>query len=244
MARTEFEFSQFFADSLKILSKPSEYFSGMNKEGGFRSPVIRALLYGTITAIINFLTGSLHPSPLALIFSTIFGGSPWFFVFISTIILHVIGLFIMGILILLLSAVCRGNTDYEASVHVAASLMVMQPVKALISAGQGTGFALFNMIIITLFTSIYSLYLLYNAIIHALGGKKEIARVISVFLLSFPVLMLISSFMCINAVKDMTQDTGKLIKELPKADKEMRESIDKLKKMMEERETQEKSLEE
>ena len=52
--------------------------------------------------------------------------------FLGYIIGAVIGVFIKGLIILILSYICSGNKNYEANIRVAAAIMVILPVNAFL----------------------------------------------------------------------------------------------------------------
>ena len=124
-----FNFKQFIEDSKAVLLNPKEYFSKMPVSGGFVEPVIKVLIYGTIIGIINyiwFLTGLGIASGASWL-----GGSIGIMALFGSIIFSVIGLFIGGVIMLVISAILGGNTNYEANVRVVAALMVMSVVQSL-----------------------------------------------------------------------------------------------------------------
>ena len=91
-----------------------------------------------------------------------------------------IGLFIGGVILLIVSAICGGNTNFEANVRVTAALMVLSPISALLSFTSGINLWLGGLI--SLAVSLYGLYLLYHALVNALKGKEGTAKVITIVL--------------------------------------------------------------
>ncbi len=108
--KQKFDFKQFIEDSKIVLFNSKEYFSRMPVTGGFGEPVIKALIYGIVIGILNYLwilmgVGfSGGPSWL--------GGGGGIMALLGTIIFSVIGLFIGGIIMLIISAILGGSTDY------------------------------------------------------------------------------------------------------------------------------------
>ncbi len=59
-----------------------------------------------------------------------FGGAFGIMILIWKIIGSIIGLFIGAVILLVISSVCKGNTDFEANVRVIAAIMVVMPISA------------------------------------------------------------------------------------------------------------------
>jgi len=171
-----FDIQKIIADSIKTIVSPKSYFSSMAKTGGFVEPMIKALVYGVVGGLISFLW-----IQLGLSFS--FGGmgagamaASGVATLVQAIIGAIIGLFIGGVFMLILSLISGGSTDYEANVRVMASLMVMTPVSSLLMVTLGINLYLGGIIMtVVLF---YYLWLLLNALIHALSAKPMVAKIV------------------------------------------------------------------
>jgi hypothetical protein len=118
-----------------------------------------------------------------------FGGATGVLLFVWYIIAAVIGLFIGAVIVLVISAICKGSTDFESNVRVAASLMVVMPIGALL--GFATGINLYLGAIVTLFVNLFSLWLLYNALNETLKAKVETTKIVSYVLIAILVLALL-----------------------------------------------------
>ena len=123
MSDTGFDFQKFISDTKEVLTSPKNYFASMQKTGGFVDPAIRAAIYGFIAGIFGFMWGFLHFSVLWAYGTG--GGITSVIVFP---IFAVIGLFIGSVIMLIISAICGGSTDFETNVRVTASLMVLYPI--------------------------------------------------------------------------------------------------------------------
>ncbi len=242
MSESSFDFQKFFADSLQILINPAEHFSKLNKSGGLGDPIIRAVLYGIMAGIINFLWGFLKLAPTGNWFGGMVGSGIGIMALVFTLMGSVILLFIGGIVVLILSAICGGSSDFEASTRVAASVMVVMPLSALI--GIASGFSFYIGSLISLLIALYGIFLMHMGIIHALNGKKAAARIAAIVLSAFPVLFILGTLMCVERVKNMSKDTKKFMENLPESNREMKEKFDRLKKMMEEAKKQKKDPQE
>ena len=223
MAESGFNFQKLIGDSKATLANPKSYFASMAKEGGFGEPIIKALIYGLVAGIISFIWALLGLSAAGM-FGAAAGG---IMVIISSLIGAFIGLFIGGLIVLILSAICGGNTSFEANVRVCASLMVLYPVNALLGFFSGINLTLGA--IISLIVSLYSLYLLYNALVNALGGKQGAAKVISIILAIIPILILISALTCASVTSSYVDkmSDSKEMKELQNKLEDMAEKVEK-----------------
>lgn len=233
MAEGGFDFSKFIQDSINTITKPKEYFTSMAKEGGFAEPLIKAVIYGTIAGVLTFIWGALKLTGAAGAFGGMLGGGVGVMAIVGAIIGSIIGLFIAGVLVLIVSAICGGNTNYEANVRVAASLMVMSPINALL--GFAPGLNLYLGSILSLGVSLYGLWLLYNALVNALGGKEGAAKVVSIILGVIPVLLLVSALLCAKAVTSMGDKTFENLQNMEN-NQDMQKGLEMLQKMAEEAE--------
>lgn len=224
MANAAFDFQKFIDDSKKTLLAPKEYFSGMTKEGGYVEPVIKAAIYGLAAGILSFIWGLLNLSPVGGMLGTATGVTA----IIVSPIAAVVGLFIGGLVLLIISAICGGNTNYEANVRATSALMVIMPINALLSFA--TGINLYFGVILSLAVSLFGLWLLFNAEVNALGGKEGVAKVIVIIL---AVLTLVSSYYSIKAYTAISSRTTNILKGL-EGDKDAKEAQEKAQKMLQE----------
>jgi len=223
MAEGGFDLQKFIDDSKSVLTNPKEYFSSMPKEGGLVEPLIKAVIYGTVAGIFALIWSLLHLSGA----SAMFGGGVGIMALVWSIIGAIIGLFIGGIIMLVISAICGGDTSFEANVRVVASIMVLSPINALLSF---TGsFSLFLSGLISILISLYGIWMMYNALVSALSAKEGTAKILSLILAVIPVLMIISSLMC---AKVATHTSDKILKQTEQYQKEMeKQSLESMKKL-------------
>jgi hypothetical protein len=187
------DINKIIRDSRETLLNPKSYFSTLPLAGGFVEPVIKAAIYGAVAGLFTLLwsvTGS------SVAGGGLMGGAAGFMALVWSLIGAIAGLFIGGALMLLVSAICGGNTDYEANVRVTASLMVVYPINAFLGFLYGINLTLGSLA--GLIVSLYSIYLLYMAAIHALKGKESNVKIVAIVLL---VLALIGAFGSRRATK-------------------------------------------
>jgi len=229
MAEGGFDFQKFIEDSKNVLMNPKDYFASMPKEGGFGEPLIKAVIYGGIAGLIGMIWSIIGISAVgggAL--GGMIGGGVGVMVLVWGLIGALIGLFLGGVIVLVISAICGGETNYEVCVRVTASMMVLSPISALFGFASGIHYSIGSFV--TLAVSLYSLFLLYNAVVHALGGKEGTAKIVSIILAVIPALMLVSALMCANAVTSSADKWMKQSEDLRK-DLEKGDSSEAMKKL-------------
>lgn len=239
MSEQGFDFSRFVQDSKNTLTNPKAYFSAMPVQGGFVEPLIKAIIYGTLAGVFKLIWSLLHLSGLSSGFA-LFGGAVGIMALIGSIIGAIIGLFIGGVIILILSAICGGSTDYEGNVRVAASLMVLSVVNAFLGFFAGINLTLG--IIVGLLVNLYGLWMLYHALNEALKAKPNSSKVLTIILAVVLVLFMLLGMGTRKALKnygsnleDITSKYEKMADDMTKdAEKALSKSSKELNKTMNE----------
>jgi len=170
---TSFDFNAFIKESKETLVNPKAYFSTMKTSGGMVEPLIKALIYGLIAGVIGFLWGVIGLGGLKM---GIFGGALGAMALVWTVVSALIGLFIGAVIVLIISSICKGNTDFEANLRVVAAVMVIMPISALLGFTIGINSVLGS--IVTLCVNVYALYLLYVALTEALKANPATTRIV------------------------------------------------------------------
>jgi hypothetical protein len=178
MTNGTFDFNLFIKETKDLLTNPKAYFASLRLAGGLGEPVLKAVIYGAVAGAIAFIWSILK---IGAVTGGLLGGSIGIMVFISYIIGAVIGLFIGGVILLVISSICNGNSDFEANVRVTASIMVLMPLSALVSFTGAISPLLGS--VAGLAVNIFGLWLLFNALAEALKAKPESAR-IAVYILA------------------------------------------------------------
>lgn len=177
MSNEKIDLNKILKDSMETLLNPKEYFASMSLSGGFVEPLVKAAIYGTIAGLFSLLWSLLGFTAMG---AGMWGGVVGFMSLIWAIIGAVIGVFIGGIVVLVVSAICGGNTDFEASLRVSASLMVIYPISACLAFFYAINFTLGGLV--GLVVNLFGLYLLYEAIIKALKGKESSMKIVLIVL--------------------------------------------------------------
>jgi len=187
-----FNLSAFISEWKETLLNPKGYFATMKTQGGLGEPIIKALIYGTVAGIIYFIWSLLHFGSYGVGY---FGAMGSVGVLFMSIIGSVIGVFIGGVIVLIISSISNGNKDFEACLRVAAALMALYPVSALLSVVGGIHLSLVT--IVSLAVNLYGLYMLFLAITEALKGDEKtvkiVAYVLGGLLILFVIIGLIAS---------------------------------------------------
>lgn len=206
MSNGTFDFNKFLKESTDVLVNPKSYFSSMKTTGGMTEPLIKAVIYGAIAGAIAFLWSMLN---LSSVNSGIFGSAFGIMILISQIIGSIIGLFIGAVIILVISSICKGNTDFEANLRVTAAIMVVIPINAFL--GFSGHFNIYLGVILSMAVYIFALWLLYNGLIGALRSNQETAKIVSYVLIAILVIIMLTGF--ITARK-----TNQILKEFNNTD--------------------------
>jgi hypothetical protein len=186
MSNGTFDFNLFLKESKETLLNPKSYFATMKTTGGIAEPLIKAVIYGTVTGIIYLLWGLVK---IGAVGGGFVGGAVGIMAFVWAIFGAVIGLFIGAVILLIISSICKGNTDFESNLRVTAAVMVVMPISALFSFLSGI--SVYLGLIVSLIVFLYSLWLLYHGLVEALKCKPETAKIVCYILIALIVLFLL-----------------------------------------------------
>lgn len=223
MENESFDFNKLFEESKNTLLNPKEYFTSMVVTGGLVAPVIKAAVYGLIAGLLTFVWSLFH---LGGATSSMIGGAVGFMAIIFSIIGALVGLFIGAIILMILSAIAKGSTDFEANVRVSASLLILMPLSSLFSFFSGFNLTLGA--IVSLLINLYGLWLLYNALTTTLKGDQRTSKIVTVVLAALVAIMFIAGFGARKKAADFFGSDN--YKEMEQLQKEMKESIKDLEK--------------
>jgi len=203
MSNESIDLKKILKDSRETLLNPKEYFTSMSLSGGFVEPLIKAAIYGILAGLFSLLGNVLGFSAMGI---GAWGSAVGIISLIWSVVGAMIGVFIGGIVVLVISAICGGNTDFEASVRVSASLMVIYPVSACLAFFYAINFTLGGLV--GLIVNLYGLYLLYEAIIRAMKGKESSMRIVLIVLAVIVMLGFFQGRRASNKLKDFSDMYG------------------------------------
>src|SRR5664279_2975381 len=179
MSEGTFDLNLFIKESKDVLLNPKSYFSTMKTSGGMTEPLIKAVIYGAIAGAIAFIWSLLRIGGMT---GGIFGGAIGIMVFIWSIIAAIIGLFIGAVIILVISSICKGSTDFEANLRVSAALLVIMPINAFL--GFAGHFNLYFGVIVSLAVGLYAMWILYNGLVETLKTNPETTKILTYVLIA------------------------------------------------------------
>jgi hypothetical protein len=200
MSKGNFSLNKLYSDSMKVLFRPKAYFASMETGGGIGEPVIKALIYGIVAGVFILIWSLLD---ILGVTTGTFSGNVGVVGFFVNIAGAVVGVFIGGLIILIISYICSGKRNYEAGMRVTAAIMVVLPVNALLGFLGGISGALG--VAVTLLIHLYGLYMLYHALTITLQGEKKPAKAISYILGALLVLFTIIGLFSKNSDQGSTR---------------------------------------
>jgi len=201
MSNSTFDLNGFIAESKEALLSPKTHFLNLKTAGGIVEPLIKAVIYGVVAGVIVFVWSLLG---LGAVSGGFFGGAIGAMALVWYIVAAIIGLFVGAVIMLVISSICKGNTDFEANTRVVASAMVMMPVSALL--GFTSGINLWLGAIVGLAVNIYTLYLLYHGLVETLKAKAETSKLVMYILAGLLVLFMLLGMGARNRVNRMMND--------------------------------------
>ena len=216
MADSTFDLNSFIQESKDVLLNPKSYFSTMKTSGGLTEPLIKAVIYGAVAGVIAFIWSLLS---LGAIGEGMFGGGFGIMILFGKIIGSIVGLFIGAIILLVISSICKGSTDFEANIRVTAAVMVVMPISAFLGFSIHINFYLGS--IISLAVSLFALWLLYNGLVEALKTNAETTKIVIYVLIALTVLVMIFSIGRLGRTSRMlrefnNKDAKEMMKDLPR----------------------------
>ena len=213
MSEKSFNITKLYNDSKQALVRPKAYFSTMEKEGGWGEPLFKSFIYGVLSGLFILLWSLLD---IIGITDGVFSGDVGVVGFFSTIAGSVIGVVIGGVIVLIISAICNGNKNFESSLRIAAAIMVILPLNTFLGFFDGISYVMGA--VITLGVNLYGVYMLYIALTVILKAESKPARTISYILAGLMVLFLVSVLFARNAVmkynERIDRERGEMVREI------------------------------
>ncbi len=207
MNNKTFDFNKLSKESQETLLNPKEYFSTLPLSGGFTEPVLKAVFYGTIAGLFAVLWSVMGLSAMGG-FGGVWGGAVGIMALIWSIVGSIIAVFVGGAIVLVISAICGGNTDYEACVRVYASLMVIYPINAFLAFLYGISLPLGSTV--GLMVSLYAIYLMYTAVQQALKGRESTLKIVAIVLVALVVMGFFASRKATKTLQDYPDQFGEV----------------------------------
>lgn len=207
MSDVNFDFNKLFKESQETLLNPTGYFSTIPLSGGYAEPVLKAAFYGIIAGLFTLLWSMLGFSAIGGL-GGVWGGAVGIMALVWSIVGSIIAVFIGGAIMLVISAICGGNTDYEACVRMYSSLMVIYPIKAFLAFLYGISLPLGSTV--GVMVSFYAIYLMYQAVIQALKGKESVVKIVAIVLVALLVIGFIAGRKDTKTFQDYSDQYGEV----------------------------------
>jgi hypothetical protein len=213
MSNGTFDFNELIKESKEVLVNPKSYFSTMKTSGGMTEPLIKAVIYGAIAGVFSFLWSILHIGAAG---AGMFGTAVGILSIVWSVVGAIIGLFVGAVILLVISAICKGSTDFESNLRVTAAVMVVWPISAFL--GFAVGINLYLGTIVSLAVSVYSLWLLYNGLVETLKTKQETTKIVMLVLIALVVIVTLAGIRTANKFKNSfnNSDLQEMMKDVPK----------------------------
>jgi hypothetical protein len=214
MSDSTFDVNAFIQESKDVLLNPKSYFSTMKTSGGMSEPLIKAVIYGAVAGAIAFIWSLLKIGGMSG-----FGSAVGVMLFIWSIVGAIIGLFIGAVILLVISSICKGSTDFEANLRVTAATMVLMPINAFF--GFAGHFNLYLGVIVSIALSLLAIWLLYNGLVEALKANPETSKIVSYILIAIIVLFILIGIGTKKRARQFmndfnNNDVKEMMKDLPK----------------------------
>ena len=201
MYHGQFTIYRVYEESKKALFTPRKYFTDMETGIGWGSPVYKAFIYGLASGLFILLWSFLDIIGLT---EGVLSGDVGVIGFFSTIAGALAGLFIGGVIIVTVSSVCDGRTDFESGWRIASVLMVILPLNAFLGFFDGISHVLGA--VISLGVNLYGVYMLYIALTVVLKAQDKPARVFSYILSGILVLVVVILLYTRNSVQNYQEE--------------------------------------
>ena len=144
-----------------VFLRPKYIFSRIVADGKMEDAILKAFLWGLVGGIVVLI--------LHLIRGDAFTIFSLFKALIMFPVLAVIVLFICAGLMMLVSEITGGERDWEIAVKGIASIFFVYPLALILNT---LAFDCRTIWMISVFTDLYMLFLLYNIAVYCLHGKK------------------------------------------------------------------------
>ena len=147
--------------ALTVIKKPAEFFQEMQKTGGYRVPLVFAVIMGFISSMISMLLSSIglgHGAGYG-------GGMHGFSAIILIPVYAAVGSFIGGAILFVIWKLMGSQEDFEAAYRCGAYLMALAPITAIIGVVPYAG-GIVNMFIYVFYLVAASIY------VHQIPSQK------------------------------------------------------------------------
>jgi hypothetical protein len=218
-----------------VLTRPSSFYASVRDVGGFGSPVVFALVVGIVAGVINAVYLVLGLGAAGGAMGGAIGAAAGFGTIIMTPIFAVIGCFVGGAIVHVISLIAGGKGSYEQSVRVAAYAAAIMPISSLLSFVP----------VLRFLPGLYGLYLVAVGLItiHAADRKKTyvVTGVLAVLLVIFGIMGLLATRAVQQMGADMKTQLGpgsQFQRDMEKARQDMQRASEETRRQQQEQQPQ------
>jgi hypothetical protein len=210
-----------------VITRPAEFYASVRDAGGFGAPVVFALVCGLAAGVISAVYAVVGLGAMGGAAGGAFGAIAGFSAVIVTPIFAVIGCFVGGAIVHVISLIAGGKGTYEQSVRVGAYAGAMMPISALL------GFVP----LLRLLPGLYALYLVGIGLITIHAAERKRTWTVMAVLAAILVLLSILGMLAGRAVQKMGTDmrtqfgpNSEFQREIQKAQQEMQRAAEEAKR--------------
>lgn len=214
-----------------VLTKPASFYASVRDVGGFGSPVVFALVLGIVAGLINAFYLVLGLGAVGGAMGGAIGAAAGFGTILMTPIFAVIGCFVGGAIVHVISLIAGGKGSYEQSVRVAAYAAAIMPISSLLSFVP----------VLRFLPGLYGLYIVAQGLIaiHAADRKKTwiVMGVLAALLVVFGIMGMLATRAVQQVGADMKTQFGpnsQFQRDMEKARQEMQRSTDEMRRQQQE----------
>jgi hypothetical protein len=212
MSNGTFDLNEIIRESKEVLVNPKSYFSTMKTSGGITEPLIKAVLYGAIAGTFSFLWSILHIGTAG---AGMFGTAVGILSIVWSIVGAVLSLFIGAVILLVISSICKGSTDFESNLRVTAAVLVLMPISAFLSFTGGINLTFGT--VVSLAVIVFACWLLFHGLVEALKTKPETTRSVLLVIIVVVVVFTLVGIRKVNQFRNSldNSDLMEMMKDTP-----------------------------
>ena len=213
-----------------VLTRPGEFYASVRGASGFGAPVVFALVMGVVSGVVAAVYTVIGLGAAAGAMGGALGTAAGLSAIVMSPVFAVVGCFVGGAIVHVISMIASGRGTYEQSVRVAGYASAVMPIGALL------GF----LPLLNVLPSLYGLYLVAQGLIAIHAADRKRTYVATAVLAALLVLMSIMGWVAGRAAQQMAQDmdgrfgpNSEFQREMQKAQEEMKRAAEELRKQAE-----------
>jgi hypothetical protein len=210
-----------------VLTKPAAFYTSVRDASGLGAPVVFALVMGLASGVIAAVFTVVGLGAASGAMGSALGAAAGFGAIVMSPVFAVVGCFVGGAIVYLISMIAGGKGTYEQSVRVAGYASAVMPLSALL------GFAP----LLGTLPSLYGLYLVAQGLIAIHGADRKRTYVVTGVLGALLVLMAILGLLASRAAQQMAEGmderygpNSEFQREMQKAQQEMQRAAEELRR--------------